>query len=315
MRLTPVLITTADAAALLVLRPDPSGLRAGLAAPRAWIERDGVDAVLVDLVGTALWLAAVWLAVGLLATAAAGSPGALGRCAQRISCVVLPRTVQRVLAGSAGLSILLAPAVAQARSHWVPAPGPSAHSVTATAEPAPGPAWPTTRSSAGPSTTPSLAPLPGPSWPGRIVTPTRTPTSPSTSASGPDVERPSDTPGRHSTPSAPGHTPTSTPRTTPGHPPPAQRRPAPATIQPTRPDAPTPDQDPAQTADRVRVNHGDALWLIAAHRLGPDPSETATVHYWPRIYAANRDVIGDDPSFIQPGQVLQLPAPSPQESS
>ena len=61
------------------------------------------------------------------------------------------------------------------------------------------------------------------------------------------------------------------------------------------------------TEQRVRVRPGDSLWLIAAHRLGPDASDADVAADWPRWYAANRAVIGDDPSLIEPGQVLQAP--------
>ena len=58
---------------------------------------------------------------------------------------------------------------------------------------------------------------------------------------------------------------------------------------------------PTETA--VEVAPGDALWDIAAHRLGAGAS-------WPAIYALNRDVIGPDPGVIRPGQRLVLPSGS-----
>lgn len=55
------------------------------------------------------------------------------------------------------------------------------------------------------------------------------------------------------------------------------------------------------------VRRGDTLWSIAAATLGEDdPASVAS--YWPRIYAANRDSIGDDPDVIVPGARLVLPA-------
>jgi nucleoid-associated protein YgaU len=60
----------------------------------------------------------------------------------------------------------------------------------------------------------------------------------------------------------------------------------------------------------VRVEPGDSLWLIAAQRLGPTASDAQIAAAWPRWYAANRPVIGDDPSHIEPGQVLHAPPPS-----
>jgi hypothetical protein len=56
------------------------------------------------------------------------------------------------------------------------------------------------------------------------------------------------------------------------------------------------------------VRPGDTLWQIAARHLGPAPTEAQVAADWPRWYAANRSVIGDDPGFITPGTVLQAPA-------
>jgi nucleoid-associated protein YgaU len=59
------------------------------------------------------------------------------------------------------------------------------------------------------------------------------------------------------------------------------------------------------------VQPGDSLWLIAARRLGPDASDEQIAANWPRWYAANRAAIGDDPSLIEPGQVLHAPPSDP----
>jgi nucleoid-associated protein YgaU len=61
------------------------------------------------------------------------------------------------------------------------------------------------------------------------------------------------------------------------------------------------------TAARIRVRTGDSLWLIAARRLGPGASPAHIAREWPRWYAANRRLIGGDPSLILPGQVLAAP--------
>ena len=75
---------------------------------------------------------------------------------------------------------------------------------------------------------------------------------------------------------------------------------------PAAPSPPEPRAD--QDRQTVRVEAGDSLWLIAARRLGPDASDTRIAAEWPRWYAANRPVIGDDPSLVEPGQVLHAPA-------
>ncbi|NIK62055.1 LysM peptidoglycan-binding domain-containing protein [Kribbella shirazensis] len=61
---------------------------------------------------------------------------------------------------------------------------------------------------------------------------------------------------------------------------------------------------------RVVVREGDSLWSIAARELGPAATNDAIAARWPDWYAANRQVIGDDPDLILPGQVLRIP-PAP----
>ncbi|MDU0312644.1 hypothetical protein RKE38_03030 [Phycicoccus sp. M110.8] len=57
----------------------------------------------------------------------------------------------------------------------------------------------------------------------------------------------------------------------------------------------------------VVVLRGDSLWSIVAHRLGPEATDAEVAGEWPRWYAANRSVIGDDPGVLLPGQVLHAP--------
>jgi nucleoid-associated protein YgaU len=64
---------------------------------------------------------------------------------------------------------------------------------------------------------------------------------------------------------------------------------------------------PADAVASVRVQPGDSLWVIAARRLGQHASDADIAGAWPRWYAANAQVIGDDPSLIRPGEVLRAP--------
>ena len=61
-----------------------------------------------------------------------------------------------------------------------------------------------------------------------------------------------------------------------------------------------------------RVVPGDSLWRIAerflAERTGAAPTKGEIARFWPRIYAANRTVIGDHPCLIHPGQMLRIPS-------
>ena len=57
------------------------------------------------------------------------------------------------------------------------------------------------------------------------------------------------------------------------------------------------------------VRAGDSLWTLASRQLGPGASAAEIAAAWPRLYAANRAVIGTDPDLIHPGQRLVPPAP------
>jgi nucleoid-associated protein YgaU len=68
----------------------------------------------------------------------------------------------------------------------------------------------------------------------------------------------------------------------------------------------------AEPADRtageeIVVLRGDSLWSLASSRCGPDASRADVLAEQHRLYAANTDVIGDDPDLLVPGQVLRLP--------
>jgi hypothetical protein len=210
------ILSTAAAAVLVLVRPHPIALAHQFVTPDAVGHADP-DVLLADVAASLLWLVAAWLATGIAATLLAAMPGTAGRLMGAASHRLLPGALCRVVAGSAGLGVLLAPIPAMA------APGSAdaaavQHVATA---------------------------LPAPVWPGA---------QPSVS----------------------------------------------------RPDPPPPS--PTKTSDRaVRVRPGDSLWLITAHRLGPNVAPAEVAAAWPRWYAANRDVIGADPDLILPGQLLSPP--------
>jgi len=57
------------------------------------------------------------------------------------------------------------------------------------------------------------------------------------------------------------------------------------------------------------VVKGDSLWRIARRILSAQDSHSsgsATSDLWHSIYEMNRELIGNDPDLIHPGQVLQL---------
>jgi hypothetical protein len=55
-----------------------------------------------------------------------------------------------------------------------------------------------------------------------------------------------------------------------------------------------------------RVRPGDSLWSITAALLRT-PVAARIARSWPRLYAANHDVVGPDPDLIRPGMRLVVP--------
>jgi len=268
-------ITLTDAGVLAVAAGPAS---AALTRPGTLRHADA-DHLAGSLAALGLCAAALWLGVGLLAGALALAPGAAGRVAAGVHRRLVPAVLRRLIAGGAGLGVLLAPVAAGA--------GPAvAH--TPTSHPAVARARAGTAADAAAARSPSPAPVPPPLWP--------------TSDDGGETSDPTPTP--HTT--TPGTTKpgtTTPPRTTrtPTHTTPAPTTPAPTTSART---SSTP------SAGTATVQPGDSLWLIAARRLGADATDAQIADYWPQVYAANRRVVGADPDLVRPGQQLRLPAPS-----
>ncbi len=68
----------------------------------------------------------------------------------------------------------------------------------------------------------------------------------------------------------------------------------------------------ARSAGRYVVRSGDSLWSIA--RAHPAPGTDVETR-WRAIWRHNRDVVGDDPDLIHPGQALRLPDPDTDPST
>ena len=80
--------------------------------------------------------------------------------------------------------------------------------------------------------------------------------------------------------------------------------------------APT-SRGPAQLPVRtVVVDRGDSLWSISDELLGPAPSDPEDIAAaWPLLHEANRDLLGEDPDLLEPGQELTVPsALTPQDT-
>jgi LysM repeat protein len=181
-------VVGADALALATLRPSTGRLERQLAHPHAWVSEIGADRALAQLAGAALWLAAAWLALGLLATAGIRLPGAAGRCSAYLSRALLPRAVRGLLAGSAGLGVLLTPVAAGAATPPVPTPVWPSSPVATQSAPAsvPPPVWPT---SSAPSSPAPSSPAPSPARP--TPAPPRHPPAPTRPAPVPHTSDPS----------------------------------------------------------------------------------------------------------------------------
>jgi nucleoid-associated protein YgaU len=59
-------------------------------------------------------------------------------------------------------------------------------------------------------------------------------------------------------------------------------------------------------ARHTEVRPGESLWSIAGDALATDDGRRIAL-YWPRIYRANRPIVGSNPDLIYPGQELRLP--------
>jgi hypothetical protein len=145
-RIMLLLVAVADAACALVLRQAAQVTVAHVRHLDAWFAAVGTDRALAELAVAALWLAAVWLALGLVAALATRLPGFAGRWSALACRALLPAAARRLVAGSAGLGVLLAPVGALAATACPPAAAASAVSAPADrhgpGEPLPAPVWP-----------------------------------------------------------------------------------------------------------------------------------------------------------------------------
>lgn len=253
---------------------------------------DDVLLVLMAWVGVGL---AGWLAAGSLLGVLALLPGTTGRVAGEVAERVTPLAVRRLLTFTLGAAVgscaLPAAPVASAatapagRTSPVPAPE------SATDELVPGyaptvaqagpdavspPGGARTRVDDGPGFLPTLEPLKG----NRVDPPA--PASAS-GASAPAVTR------------GPGYLPSAPPR--------VHDADGPRLLVPA-------PRLASSTHELVTVRRGDSLWSIASRHLGSGASDVQVAREWPRWYAANRDLIGDDPDLLVPGQQLRPPTSS-----
>jgi len=124
-------LAVADVAVLAGGWPRWTALGEAVRHPRQAIAVRGLDVAVGQFAGALVWLVAAWLAAALVALTAAALPGVGGRAGAPVARRLLPRALRTVLAGSAGLGVLLAPAAAMARA-----------GSASTGDGSPAPAWP-----------------------------------------------------------------------------------------------------------------------------------------------------------------------------
>lgn len=261
------------------------------------------DESLTAIVASAAVAGVGWLAVGVLLELLSLVPGAVGRGADRVAEVVTPRLVRHAAGALLGVGLVagLAPGAS------VAAPSAAATAVRATSAPLadlgqalvpdagvaplPDPGFaPLPDAGFAPLPDAGVAPVPDPGLahlpdPGFAPVPDPGVAPPPDPARAPTAEEP--------TPRGPGWVP---------GPPVVRAHPDVRVLSP----APRP-RTTRDTPAEVVVRRGDSLWSIAARHLGPDASDAEIAGAWPAWFEANRDVVGDDPDQLRPGQVLHAP--------
>src|SRR6185437_1237102 len=99
---------------LIHFAPATATLAGELRTPRDWVAQVGTDTAVATVAGALLWLCALWVAIGLAAVWIGQLPGLAGQIGRAVAQYAVPATVQRLVAASAGCSLLLGAASAQA---------------------------------------------------------------------------------------------------------------------------------------------------------------------------------------------------------
>lgn len=238
---------------------------------------------LVALVALLCWSLAGWLVLTALLTGTSRLPGRCGAAGTAVLRRVAPVAIRQAVALTLGVGVVVG-AVGVNTAGAAPA-SPTA----STGNPAPA--------------TPDAVRL---DWPGLSSAPA--PAPPQTAGS--------PSPGATTSASAASQAAsTAAPRPVAPHsamPTPATHGPAtvpPGTAPAISPAAALPAQPRAGgIGDQVVVvRPGDTLWDLASAQLPPGASSSKIASAWPTWWAANRELVGDDPNLLIPGQHLQRP--------
>ncbi|WP_420121120.1 LysM peptidoglycan-binding domain-containing protein [Nakamurella sp.] len=301
-----------------------------------------VQTILLTTAGLLAWLIAGWAVVVLVVGALTRMPGRPGHRARRLLPRIAPATAGRLVLATVGASLIAGTAacaapVAAPAGASDPSSGPAAGQ---SVDPSGGAAapdgsftidWPDPAPGAGPSSesepglTGSAPSSPGPTpVPPPTAIATGSPAPVPTTGSASDATASPTTPAGLTFPAPPGPTNATTgpapAASSPSSgsaaqdPPPASvtaaagPTPQPIAAPPAAPIAPPDLSDSPEPSVRiVTVQPGDSLWRIAAHSLGPDATDADIDNAWRAWYFGNRQVIGDDPDRIVPGQFLVAP--------
>jgi hypothetical protein len=120
-RIALAVLTMLDGLAVCRLTPSPSELSRGIVAPHAWMNRVGTDAATGTIAGALLWLAALWLMLGLLVTLASRFTGRPDGLLEALSRRIAPALLRRLVTTATGASLVLTPTTAIAAPMAPPA--------------------------------------------------------------------------------------------------------------------------------------------------------------------------------------------------
>lgn len=234
--------------------------------------------ILAAVLASAGALLVVWLGVGAAAAVLAVRPGAIGTAAEAVADRLAPAAVRRaaaVLLGTA-LTASLVPGAAVGAQRAT-----ASVAVAATGAPASDAAPP-----APPTIPATLPPAPpaSPSIPAELD-----PQFQATTRARPDLAAPMAAAGGTAYTPAPPRAPAGAADLGP-----LGRLPKPGT----------------SVEEHIVVRRGDTLWDIAARHLPAGTTSAEVALEWPRWYAANRAVLGEDPDLIRPGTRLTPPTGS-----
>lgn len=243
------------------------------------------DELLMLVVAVLAWACYGWLALGALLTFLAALPGAVGSAFSGLAERVTPAAYRKVAQVALGISVVAGPTIGALPANAAPVDNP-AH--TAATQMLPSLDRPGTSSTMVPGAA-VLQGLDRPTgnWTGGVSSQLPMPDRPVSQQTGG---------GRLGLP-MPDRPVSQAQNKSGGNFFQQQQRQEPRAEQRHRADQPS----------QHVVKPGDTLWDIAASRLPADAGPAEITREWHRWYEANKQVIGDNPDLILPGQVLQAP--------